>query len=62
MAAGKKKPERDIKVIAKNRTAWHDFFVDETFEAGLVLTGTEVRSLRERNCQKAQAASAQASD
>ena len=51
MAAGKKKPERDIKVIAKNRTAWHDFFVDETFEAGLVLTGTEVRSLRERNCQ-----------
>ena len=51
MAGGKKKPERDIKVIAKNRTAWHDFFVDETFEAGLVLTGTEVRSLRERNCQ-----------
>lgn len=51
MAGGKKKPERDIKVIAKNRTAWHDFFIDETFEAGLVLTGTEVRSLRERNCQ-----------
>ncbi len=41
----------DIKVIAKNRTASHDYFIDETLEAGLVLTGTEVRSLRERNCQ-----------
>ncbi len=49
--AAAKKPEPNIKVIAKNRTAWHDFFIDETFEAGLVLTGTEVRSLRERNCQ-----------
>ncbi len=46
-----KKGERDVKVIAKNRTAHHDYFVDETFEAGVVLTGTEVRSLRERNCQ-----------
>ncbi len=46
-----KRGERAIKVIAKNRTAWHDFFIDETFEAGVVLTGTEVKSLRERNCQ-----------
>ncbi|MBS5450628.1 MAG: SsrA-binding protein SmpB [Coriobacteriia bacterium] len=50
-AARGKGGEPSIKVIAKNRTASHDFFIDETFEAGLVLTGTEVRSLRERNCQ-----------
>lgn len=33
--------------IANNKKAFHDFFVDETFEAGIVLTGTEVKSLRE---------------
>src|SRR5512137_1366844 len=33
--------------IANNKKAYHDYFVDETFEAGLVLTGTEVRSLRD---------------
>lgn len=38
------------KVIARNRAARHAYFIDETFEAGLVLTGTEVKSLRERNC------------
>lgn len=43
--------EREVKEIARNRTASHDYFIDETLEAGLVLTGTEVRSLRERNCQ-----------
>lgn len=48
---GGKGGEPSIKLIAKNRTAWHDFFIDETLEAGVVLTGTEVRSLRERNCQ-----------
>lgn len=42
------KPQR--KVIARNRSARHAYFVDETFEAGLVLTGTEVRGLRERSC------------
>lgn len=35
------------KSIAKNRKAYRDYFVDETFEAGIELTGTEVRSLRE---------------
>ncbi len=39
------------KLIAKNRVAHHDYHIDETFEAGIVLTGTEVKSLRERNCQ-----------
>jgi len=34
------------KQIAANKKAFHDFFITETFEAGLVLTGTEVKSLR----------------
>lgn len=45
MAADKGKP------IAKNRKARHDYEILETFEAGIELTGTEVRSLRENNCQ-----------
>ena len=51
MAQPTKKGERSIKEIAKNRTAQHEYFIEETFEAGLVLTGCEVRSLRERSCQ-----------
>lgn len=39
-------PQQEIKVVAENRKAWHDYFIDETFEAGLALTGTEVKSLR----------------
>jgi SsrA-binding protein len=38
--------ERGRKVIASNRKAYHDYHVDATYEAGLVLTGTEVKSLR----------------
>ena len=34
------------KIIAQNRKARHDYFVDETFEAGIELFGTEVKSLR----------------
>ena len=34
------------RVIAVNRRAFHDYFIDERYEAGLVLTGTEVKSLR----------------
>lgn len=37
--------------IASNRKARHDYEILETFEAGIELTGTEVRSLRENNCQ-----------
>lgn len=44
-------PKRERKTIAKNRSAHHEYFIDETFEAGIELTGTEVRSLRERACQ-----------
>ncbi|BCA79685.1 SsrA-binding protein SmpB [Desulfuromonas sp. AOP6] len=35
-----------IKIIANNKKAYHDYFIDEVYEAGMVLTGTEVKSLR----------------
>ncbi|MBR6049746.1 MAG: SsrA-binding protein SmpB [Clostridia bacterium] len=38
--------ERSKKVIAQNKKARHDFFVDDTYEAGVELYGTEVKSLR----------------
>ncbi|MEK6539653.1 MAG: SsrA-binding protein SmpB [Deltaproteobacteria bacterium] len=36
----------DIKVVCQNKKAYHDYFIDETIEAGIVLVGTEVKSLR----------------
>jgi SsrA-binding protein len=39
------RPEK-VKAIARNRRAYHDYFIEDTYEAGLVLTGTEVKSLR----------------
>lgn len=36
-----------IKIIAKNRKAFHDYHIEETYEAGISLVGTEVKSLRE---------------
>ena len=36
-----------IKVIANNKKALHDFFIEERFEAGIVLTGTEIKSIRQ---------------
>ncbi len=38
---------RDDRLIASNKKAYHDYQIDETFEAGIALTGTEVKSLRE---------------
>ena len=38
---------REPKTIATNRKAYHDFHIEEKFEAGVVLSGTEVKSLRE---------------
>jgi SsrA-binding protein len=35
-----------IKIIANNKKAYHEYFVDEVFEAGLALQGTEVKSVR----------------
>ena len=34
------------KIIAQNKKAWHDYFVDEKYEAGIALFGTEVKSIR----------------
>ena len=39
--------EQGRKLIAQNKKARHDFYIEDTFEAGLVLQGTEVKSLRE---------------
>lgn len=36
----------ESRVVTVNRQAYHDYFVDETFEAGIALTGTEVKSIR----------------
>lgn len=42
--------EEDTKLIANNKKAYHDYFVDETFECGIELAGTEVKSLRLGQC------------
>ncbi|MGH9886996.1 MAG: SsrA-binding protein SmpB [bacterium] len=49
MAKPEKSPEKknDIQSIARNKRARHDYHILETWEAGLVLTGTEVKSLRD---------------
>jgi SsrA-binding protein len=38
---------REERLIASNKKAYHDYFVDETFECGIELTGSEVKSLRD---------------
>ena len=43
--------KREAQTIAKNRKAFHEYEILETLEAGIELTGTEVRSLRENHCQ-----------
>lgn len=45
----KRKPSpKDDNLIATNRKARHDYSISETYEAGIVLTGTEIKSLRDR--------------
>lgn len=39
-----------MKLIANNKKAYHDFFIDEVYEAGMVLHGTEVKSIRMGKC------------
>jgi SsrA-binding protein len=41
------KEKKGIKVVAQNRKARHDYFIQDSYEAGMVLKGTEVKSLRE---------------
>lgn len=38
--------KEDIKVVAQNKKARHDYFIEQTFETGIVLSGTEVKSIR----------------
>jgi len=49
--AGTAKKAAPLKTVATNRKAFHDYFIDDRTEAGLVLTGTEVKSLREGRAQ-----------
>ena len=35
-----------VKVVSENRKAFHDYFVEERLEAGIILTGTEIKSIR----------------
>ena len=35
-----------MKLIANNKKAFHDYFIEDTYEAGIALAGTEVKSLR----------------
>ncbi|HZT96701.1 MAG TPA: SsrA-binding protein SmpB, partial [Chloroflexota bacterium] len=41
------KPSQGHKVVATNRRAFHDYFIEDRIEAGLVLRGTEIKSIRE---------------
>ncbi len=45
--SGKTKDEDRYKIAATNRKAYHDYAIEEKFEAGIVLRGTEVKSIRE---------------
>lgn len=38
---------REVKLVANNKKARHDFFIEDTYEAGIVLTGTEIKSVRQ---------------
>src|SRR5690348_1789430 len=46
-SASSKTQESGIKIVCQNKKAYHDFEILEKFEAGMVLVGTEVKSLRE---------------
>lgn len=43
------------KVIATNRQAYHEYFIEDEYEAGLVLTGSEIKSVRKQHVQLKQA-------
>lgn len=46
-----KAPDAAFELVATNRSAFHDYFIVDKYEAGLVLKGTEVKSLRAKHCQ-----------
>ncbi len=42
--------KESVKLIANNKKAYHDYFIEDTYEAGISLAGTEVKSLRMGKC------------
>ena len=42
--------KEEIKLVANNKKAYHDYFIDEKYEAGIELHGTEVKSIRMGKC------------
>ncbi len=50
MARKEKKTDPNLRLVTRNRKAWHNYHILETIEAGLVLVGTEVKSLRQGKC------------
>ena len=44
------KEKTGVKLIANNKKAYFDFFIEEKYEAGIVLSGTEIKSLRQGKC------------
>ena len=42
--------QKGIRLIANNKKAYHDYFISDTYEAGIALAGTEVKSLRMGKC------------
>ncbi|TAH54042.1 MAG: SsrA-binding protein SmpB [Chloroflexota bacterium] len=46
MTSASKTEKSDLRVVATNRKAYHDYFIEETYEAGIALTGTEIKSVR----------------
>ena len=44
---GMAKQKHEEKPLAQNKKASHDYFIEETYEAGIVLTGTEIKSVRQ---------------
>lgn len=40
----------NIKIVANNKKAYHDYFIEDKYEAGISLAGTEVKSLRQGKC------------
>ena len=47
---GKENEKNGIKLIANNKKAYHDYFIEEKYEAGIELFGTEIKSLRMGKC------------
>lgn len=45
-----KEPKSNIRLIANNKKAYHDYFIEDTYEAGIELFGTEVKSMRMGKC------------